>query len=61
MQKNILRSEPFGRRARLSSREIVLAVAVTCAALAFVLAAVVGSQPETAAVIEPAPAKTRAN
>jgi len=46
-------SGPFALRARRSTREIVLAVALTLAALAFVLGAVYGSQPETASVLDP--------
>lgn len=50
MQKNQPNSEPFARRARMSSNEIALAVAVTVAALAFIVAALTGGPSETASV-----------
>lgn len=43
-------SEPIARRVRMSSREIALAVAVTLAAVAFVIAASLRTPPETALI-----------
>jgi hypothetical protein len=48
-----LRFEPFVRRLRHSTREVIVAAALTLAALAFAVAAIHGSAPETAAVIDP--------
>lgn len=50
MDKNLTRNEPFARRAKLSSREILLAMVLTLAALAFVMAAIRGTPSETAAI-----------
>ncbi len=48
----------LARRVRRSAREIILAVVLTLAAAAFVIAAVSGSTPETAAVIDAARSRT---
>ncbi len=48
-----LQSGPFAERARRSAREIALAVALTLAALVFVVAAIHGSGSETAAISTP--------
>jgi hypothetical protein len=53
MIMRILQSGHLARRIRRSAREIILAVVLTLAAAAFVIAAVRGSTPETAAVIDP--------
>jgi hypothetical protein len=45
-----LQSGPFAERARRSVREIALAVALTLAALVFVVAALHRHAPETAAI-----------
>lgn len=47
-----LRIDPYTRRARLSSREIVLALLLTVAAVAFVLTALSGNPQETAVMLE---------
>jgi hypothetical protein len=63
MIMRIFQSGHLARRLRRSAREIILAVVLTLAAVAFVIAAVIsGSTPETAAVVEPgAKAKTEPN
>ena len=48
-----LQSGPFAERARRSAREIAIAVAVTFAALVFVVAAIHGSGSETASISTP--------
>jgi hypothetical protein len=48
----IFQSGHLARRVRRSAREIILAVILTLAAVAFVIAAVSSSTPETAAVID---------
>jgi len=48
----IFQSGHLARRVRRSAREIILAVVLTLAALAFVIAAIHGSTPETAAIID---------
>jgi cytochrome bd-type quinol oxidase subunit 2 len=48
-----LQSGPFAERARRFAREIALAVALTFAAVVFVVAALQGSTPETASVSQP--------
>ncbi len=50
MRNNHNISEPFARRARMSSREILLSIVVTLAAIVFVLAASYRTAPETALV-----------
>lgn len=50
-----LQSGPFAERARRSAREIVLAVALTCAALVFGVAALYRHAPETASIPAPLP------
>jgi hypothetical protein len=52
MIMRIFRTGHLARRIRRSAREIALAVVLTLAALAFVIAAIHGSTPETAAVID---------
>jgi hypothetical protein len=62
MIMRILQSGHLARRVRRSAREIILAVVLTLAAAAFVVAALRGSTPETASVVEPdAKAKTEPN
>jgi hypothetical protein len=48
----IFDSDNLARRIKRSMREIIVAVVLTLAALAFVVAALSGSTPETAAVTE---------
>ena len=52
MIMRIFQSDILRGALRRSAREIILAVVLTLAALAFVIAAVSGSTPETAAVID---------
>lgn len=56
MHKNTHIEGSFSRRARMSSGEIALALAVTVAAVAYILSALSGSEPETASFRLPAPA-----
>jgi hypothetical protein len=51
-QVKLFQSGPVARRVRLSAREIVLAIALTLAAVAFVIAALGGGRSETAAVLD---------
>lgn len=53
MIMRILRTGHLARRVRRSAREIALAVILTLAAIVFVIAAVRGGTPETAAVVDP--------
>ena len=48
-----LQSGPFAERARRSAREIAIAVALTLAALVFIVAAIHGRAPETASIATP--------
>jgi hypothetical protein len=58
----IFQSGHLARRVRRSAREIILAVILTLAAAAFVIAAISSSTPETAVVIDPgAKPKTEPN
>jgi hypothetical protein len=57
--KQVFRSGPVAERARRSAHQIALAVALTLAALAFVVAALHGAGSETASVLDP-PAKPQA-
>jgi len=53
MPEDAFQPESFTRRARLSAREIAIALALTLAAVAFVVAALSSGLSETAAVIGP--------
>jgi hypothetical protein len=53
MSKNPDFSQSVARRAKQSSREIVLALLLTLAALAFVCATVIATDPKTAASLDP--------
>lgn len=59
MNKHLTRNEPFARRAKLSSREILLATALTLAAVVFVMAALRDAPSETAAIEAPGPLHAR--
>lgn len=53
MMPRKLQSGPFAERARRSVREIAIAVVLTFAALVFVVAAIHGSDSETASITAP--------
>ncbi len=50
MMPRKLQSGPFAERARRSVREIAIAIALTLAAVVFVIAAIHGRAPETASI-----------
>jgi hypothetical protein len=53
MMPRKLQSGPFAERARRSVREIAIAVALTLAAVVFVISAIHGRAPETASISAP--------
>ena len=61
MIMRVFDSSHLGRRIKRSMREIVIAVVLTLAAVVFVIAAVHGSTPETAAVSDSAKPETKPN